>query len=165
MSTPSWDALYAELKLLARARLRRAAGPALLNTTALVHEGFLRFEQSGLAPEFASRGHFLAYAAKVMRSVLVDLAREQQAERRGGGQAPLTLATGALDSHAEPDVTAVHEALLALEQLEPRLAHVVEMRYFAGLSEAEIAPLLGLTERTVRRDWVKARALLRSMLQ
>lgn len=174
---PQFAELYEELKQIARARLRRAGPTRLhLNTTALVHESFLRLNRSDAGPEpgprsgphFASSGHFLAYAARVMRSVIVDLAREQAAEQRGGGQADLSLDTEGLaalpGASPEPAVLAVHEALLALQDLEPRLAQVVELRYFGGLSEGEIASNLGLTERTVRRDWQKARALLLSML-
>jgi len=157
-----YTALYGDLKRLAHGRLRQLPGGGL-NTTALVHESFLRLD--GRELHFSHEGQFLAYAAKVMRSVLVDLAREQGAERRGSGLAPLTLATEALLHIAqEPPLLEVHEALQSLEALEPRLAQVVEMRYFAGLSEAEIGAALGLAERSVRRDWVKARALLRSML-
>jgi RNA polymerase sigma factor (TIGR02999 family) len=173
-SSQRFAALYSELKLIARARLRRAGAAQLqLNTTALVHESYLRLLRSeaapaSAAPEFASPGHFLAYAARVMRSVVVDLAREQAAERRGGGQGALSLDTESLAAlpgpAPEPEALAVHEALLALQAVEPRLAQVVEMRYFGGLSESEIAAALGLTERTVRRDWLKARALLLSML-
>ncbi|MCV2364917.1 sigma-70 family RNA polymerase sigma factor [Paucibacter sp. DJ1R-11] len=166
---PQFEELYEELKQIARARLRRAGPTRLhLNTTALVHESFLRLNRSNAEPRFASSGHFLAYAARVMRSVIIDLAREQAAEQRGGGQADLSLDTEGLaalpGASPEPAVLAVHEALLALQDLEPRLAQVVELRYFGGLSEGEIACNLGLTERTVRRDWQKARALLLSML-
>jgi len=161
--------LYDELKRLAHARLRRA-GPVHqhLNTTGLVHESFLRLSRGDGRPEFPSPGHFLAYAARVMRSVIVDLAREQAADQRGGDLSWVHLDTEGLAAlpgpTPEPQVLAVHEALLALQALEPRLAQVVEMRYFGGLSESEIAASLALTERSVRRDWQKARALLLSML-
>jgi RNA polymerase sigma factor (TIGR02999 family) len=102
-----------------------------------------------------------------MRSVIVDLVREQQAERRGGGAAPVTLDTAVADALAGPDESEALQldaALTALAAVEPRLARVVEMRYFGGLGDAEIAQALDLTDRTVRRDWDKARLLLRSML-
>lgn len=166
----AWQAAYPELKKIARARLY-AAGPAAaagagLNTTALVNESFLRLAGRVEGLDFGSRGHFYAYAARVMRSVIVDLLREQQAERRGGGAPHVTLDTVVAGGLAVDDGEAlrVDEALRALAALEPRLAQVVEMRYFAGMSDTEIAAALGLTDRTVRRDWDKARLLLRSML-
>lgn len=170
-ATPEgWQAAYPELKKIARARLyaagRGAAGGAGLNTTALVNESFLRLAGRVEGLDFGSRGHFYAYAARVMRSVIVDLLRAQQTERRGGGATHVTLDTVVAGGLAADDGEAlrVDEALRALAALEPRLAQVVEMRYFAGMTDAEIADALGLTDRTVRRDWDKARLLLRSML-
>ena len=164
----SWDAAYPELKKIARARLHAAQhGAPGLNTTALVHESFLRLAGRLPSLQFASRGHFYAYAARVMRSVIVDLVREQAADRRGGGAAHVTLDTVVANGLAGADdaeALRVDEALTALATVEPRLAQVVEMRYFAGMTDAEIAQVLGLTDRTVRRDWDKARLLLRSML-
>ncbi len=172
---PAWAAAYPELKKIARARLH-AAGPAGapragLDTTALVHESFLRLAERLPALQFASHGHFYAYASQVMRSVIVDLVRAQQAQRRGGGLAAVTLDSAlaaALSTPAAADAEAealrVDAALTALADVEPRLAQVVEMRYFAGMNDLEIAQALGLTDRTVRRDWDKARALLRVML-
>ena len=174
----SWQAAYPELKKIARARLFAAGPQAGLNTTALVNESFLKLagRADGLAESpaqgqrFASRGHFYAYASQVMRSVIVDLVRERQAERRGGGVAHVTLDTAVANGLAnglaadEGEALRVDEALTALAAVEPRLAQVVEMRYFAGMSDAEVAGALGLTDRTVRRDWDKARLLLRAML-
>lgn len=174
----SWQAAYPELKKIARARLSAAGPQAGLNTTALVNESFLKLagRADGLAESpaqgqrFASRGHFYAYASQVMRSVIVDLVRERQAERRGGGVAHVTLDTAVANGVAnglaadEDEALRVDEALTALAAVEPRLAQVVEMRYFAGMSDAEVASALGLTDRTVRRDWDKARLLLRAML-
>jgi RNA polymerase sigma factor (TIGR02999 family) len=102
-----------------------------------------------------------------MRSVVVDLARERLAARRGGGAEMVTLDTNAIERHQTPALAQpldVDAALAALEAVDPRLAKVVEMRYFAGYTEVEIAEILGLTERTVRRDWQKAKLLLRSMI-
>ena len=166
----SWQAAYPELKKIARARLFAAGPQAGLNTTALVNESFLKLAgRAGAGPQglqFASRGHFYAYASQVMRSVIVDLVRERQAERRGGGVAHVTLDTGVANAVAvdEGEALQVDEALTALAAVEPRLAQVVEMRYFGGLSDADVASALGLTDRTVRRDWAKARLLLRAML-
>lgn len=153
--------LYTDLQRLARRQVRDAGHMTLLDTTALVHEAWLRLA-GGQGADFPDRRHFLAYAAQAMRSVVIDLVRARQAERRGGGQAHVTLNT-AIAEHlpeGDADVLRVHEALDELAQLEPRLAQVVEMRYFAGLREQEIAEALGVTERTVQRDWQKARLFL-----
>jgi RNA polymerase sigma factor (TIGR02999 family) len=153
--------LYADLQRLARRQMRNAGEMTLLDTTALVHEAWLRL--AGTADkDFPDRRHFLAYAAQAMRSVVIDLVRARQADRRGGGLAHLTLNTAVaeLAPQGDDDILRVHEALDELAQLEPRLAQVVEMRYFAGLLEQEIAQALGVTERTVQRDWQKARLFL-----
>lgn len=158
--------LYQDLRKLARSRLKRSEPITLLNTTSLVHESYLRFLNArGL--EFADRGRFFGYAASVMRSVVVDEVRKRRTERRGGSAEHIELDTGVADSaqQDEDQIIRVHEALEQLSALDPRLAHVVEMRYFAGLSEEEIAGILGITERTVRRDWDKARTLLFSALR
>lgn len=161
-----FERLYGELRRMAHSRLR-GGGPALLNTTALVHESFARLAECGHL-DVADRRHFLGYVARVMRSVIVDLAREQAAERRGGGAAHVALTTGAglglQASAADADVLRVHEALGELAAIEPRLAQVVEMRYFGGLEHAEIAEALGLGLRTVERDWERARSFLYASL-
>ena len=159
-------AAYPELRKLARSRLRDGGRCTVLDTTALVHESYLRFINGGqLRGE--TRRAFFAYASQVMRSVIVDTVRERMAERRGGGLAVLTLDTAQADNlpSSEAAVLEVHEALQSLAQVEPRLAQVVEMRYFGGYSEAEIGAALDLTERTVRRDWDKARLLLGAILR
>lgn len=158
--------LYPELRRLAASRMRQTDQRVLLDTTALVHECYLRLlKQEALA--LKDRQHFLAYSAKVMRSVVVDLAREQQAQRRGGDQAFVTLDTAAAQAlpSAHTEVLQVHEALQALAEVDPRLVQVVEMRYFVGLDNAEIAQALGLSTRTVERDWERARSFLYSALQ
>jgi RNA polymerase sigma factor (TIGR02999 family) len=153
--------LYVDLRRLARRQVRDAGHFTLLDTTALVHEAWLRVAGAQGA-DFPDRRHFLAYAAQAMRSVVVDLVRARRAERRGGGEAHVTLDTAVAEQlpQGDADVLRVHEALDELAQLEPRLAQVVEMRYFAGLREPEIAAALGVTERTVQRDWQKARLFL-----
>jgi RNA polymerase sigma factor (TIGR02999 family) len=153
--------LYAELKRVAHSRVRREGELTLLDTTALVHESYLRL-RCGPDLDFPDRHHFLAYASRVMRSVVVDLVRARQAGRRGSGEAPLTLSTTLMGHIADgrDEVLHVHEALESLASADPRLASVVEMRYFGGLSEREIAQALGVTERTVQRDWHKARLFL-----
>ena len=156
-----FSALYPELHALARARLRRNAPLTLLDTTALLHESYLRLVKVG-ALKVENRAHFLAYAARTMHSIVVDFARARLAERRGGGTDDLVLDTEiAANAHeAETEIVRVHEALTELAAVDPRIVQVVEMRYFGGMTEEEIGAALGITERTVRRDWEKARLLL-----
>ena len=154
-------AAYAELHRMAHARLRDGGRNTVLDTTCLVHESYLRFLRAGeLRAE--DRRAFFAYASQVMRSVIVNSVRERLAQKRGGDQSPLTLATnlGGDVADGEETVLAVHEALEALEKTDPRLAQVAQMRYFGGYSEQEIAETLDVTERTVQRDWEKARLIL-----
>lgn len=159
-------ATYRDLVGLARRRLAGGGRNTLLDTTSLVHESYLRFARSG-ALRVEDRQHFLGWAGRVMRSVIVDMARRRSAARRGGPGGRVTLTTGLADSREGPaeEILAVHEALDGLAALEPRLARVVELRYFGGLTEPEIAQVLEVTDRTVRRDWEKARLLLREALQ
>jgi len=161
-----FSAAYGELRKLARSRLRGGGRNTVLETTSLVHESYLRFLNSGQL-RIDNRKAFFAYASKVMRSVIIDTVRERQAERRGGNAEDLTLDTQLRDNlpAGEAEVLNVHEALLDLEQVEPRMAKVVEMRYFGGYSDSEIAETLDLTERTVGRDWEKARLMLKAMLR
>jgi RNA polymerase sigma factor (TIGR02999 family) len=156
-----FDELYQELRRLAHGKLARVRRPgATLSTTALVHEAFVKLESAGRVG-VRDREHFLALAARAMRQVLVDAARTRQAVKRGAGVAPLALdeAEPSIDDLVE-EVIAVDAALVRLETLDERLARVVEWRVFAGMSEDEIAGALGVTSRTVRRDWQKARAFL-----
>jgi RNA polymerase sigma factor (TIGR02999 family) len=155
-------AMYEDLHKLAHGRLQKSSRFAALDTTELVHESYLRFLKLGLL-EVDDRNHFLAYSARVMRSIIVDFVRARRASRRGSGAPHVTLKTDVIDQQVdspEDEIIRVSEALEELGKTEARLAQVVEMRYFAGLSEAEIAALLGVGERTVRRDWQKARLLL-----
>lgn len=157
--------LYSELRRLARSRLASGARPTLLDTSALVHEAYLRMQRGGVA--VADREHFLAYAATTMRSILIDFVRRRRAERRGGDQQHVTLDTLAaeqLGASTDDEILAVHEALESLTEVDVRLVRVVEMRYFAGLSDAEIGAALGVADRTVRRDWERARLLLAQIL-
>jgi RNA polymerase sigma factor (TIGR02999 family) len=162
-----FDATYPELRTQARARLRRGPRNTLLDTTSLVHEAFLRFSNSGRL-NLSDRQHFLRYASHVMRSVIVDVVRESLADRRGGGAEHVTLNTEVRDGAAmsnENEILGVHEALEELAKVDARLVQVVEMRYFAGMTEPEIAEALDVNERTVRRDWQKARLLLADALK
>jgi len=159
-------AAYGELRKLARARLYDGGRSTCLDTTALVHESYLRFLDSGQLRSLDRRA-FFAYAAQVMRSVIIDEVRERRAARRGGDQHRITLDSQVLEGvpQGEDEILRVNDALAALATDEPRLAQVVEMRYFGGYTEQEIAEALELTERTVRRDWEKARLLLAAMLK
>ncbi len=160
-----FGASYDELKKLARARLSRSGPLTLLDSTALVNEIWLRLSGKHIL-NVDTRRRFFAYASQVMRTVIVDQLRERNALRRGSGERMLTLNTALGDGIASDDeALQVHDALQSLAQLEPRLAQVVEMRYFGGMTEVEIGEVLELTERTVRRDWEKARLLLASMLE
>ncbi len=161
-----FERAYPDLRRLARSRLRDGGRNTLLDTTALLHESYLRFDQAGdLRPPDARA--FFAYAARVMRSVIIDAVRERRTERRGGGLAALTLDTQDLHAASEDgaEVLQVHEALLSLAAFEPRLAQVVEMRYFGGYSDQETAAALDINERTVRRDWEKARLILLALMK
>ena len=153
--------LYQELRQLAHSRLRKNEPITLLDTTSLVHETYLRVLRAGRL-EIADRAQFLAYSAHVMRSIVVDFVRQRRAERRGGGHHHKTLDTAAADAalSSEDEIIRVSDALDDLAKVDERLVKIVEMRYFSGLSEEDIAAALGVNERTVRRDWQKARMLL-----
>ena len=157
-------AMYAELRRLARARLRSGGRNTLLDTSSLVHESYLRFARAGQL-QLPDRVRFLRWAGRVMRSVIVDFARRRLAERRGGGKAVVTLSTdvGAVPA-GESEIIRVHDALEEMAAHDQRMATVVEMRYFAGMTESEIAEAVGVNERTIRRDWEKARLFLREAL-
>jgi RNA polymerase sigma factor (TIGR02999 family) len=158
--------LYPELHRLAHSRVRRSGDLTLLDTTSLVHESYLRFEKSG-ALALSDRSQFMAYAARVMRSVVVDLLRKRRTARGGGGSQHVELDETQLPAaeSRESEVLRVHESLGELEAIDPRLVRVVEMRYFAGMTEAEIAVAIGLAVRTVARDWEKARLFLHASLR
>jgi RNA polymerase sigma factor (TIGR02999 family) len=162
-----FDATYDELRIQARARLRRAAPSTVLDTTSLVHEAYLRFANSGRL-HVGDREHFLRYASHVMRSVIVDFVRERRAERRGGDAQHVTLNSeigAGVNAVNEDEILGVHEALEELARVDARLVQVVEMRYFAGMTDAEIAAALEINDRTVRRIWQKARLLLADALK
>jgi RNA polymerase sigma factor (TIGR02999 family) len=157
---------YDELRARARAQLRDGGRNTLLNTTVLVHESYLRFLNAGHLTG-AERGYFFSYAAQVMRSVIIDFARQRQTQRRGGDVVHVRMTTQfSEDLSAEEDqLVKINDALEDLQKLDARLVQVVEMRYFAGMTEPEIALALGVTDRTVRRDWQKARLLLAATLR
>jgi RNA polymerase sigma factor (TIGR02999 family) len=149
--------VYEDLRRLAQRQLRGGFGPASVRPTELVHEAYVKLSLSG-AVAATDRAHFLAIAARAMGQVLIDQIRNRKAAKRGGGWKRATLS----GSHWVTDID-VDELLSlnsALDELDPRQRQVVECRFFAGLEDREIAEALGVTERTVRRDWVKARAWL-----
>ena len=152
--------VYQELRRMAHARLRGEREGHTLDTTGLVHEAYLRLADR--APSACrDRAHFFALAVHAMRRVLVDYGRRHRALKRGGGRLPSLLdeQLATLEDRAEL-LLAVDEALDRLSALSERLGRVVECRYFAGLSEEETAEVLGVTPRTVRRDWIKAKGWL-----
>ncbi|WP_280152056.1 ECF-type sigma factor [Piscinibacter sp. XHJ-5] len=160
-----FELLYGEMRRIAHAKLRHRPDGVLLDTTSLVHEAYLRLlERDRL--QLNDRSHFLAYAARVMRSVVVDVVRENQAERRGGGHMFVTLDTAAGGVSTDGDaVLRIHESLEELSRIDERLVRVVEMRYFVGLDYQEISDALGVSVRTVERDWQKARSFLYEVLK
>ena len=161
-----FELLYPELRQIARRRLSRSARDGLIETTALVNECYLKFVQrDGLTPN--DRAHFLAYSATVMRSIIVDAARVARTDRRGGDAEQVTLSTDVIEALPGPadEILDVHAALQDLGRIDERLARVVEMRYFGGMEDAEIAEVMGVSKRTVSRDWDKARLLLAHALR
>jgi RNA polymerase sigma factor (TIGR02999 family) len=158
-----YAALYPELKRVARARLRQQGRGDSMGTTTLLHESFVRLVNAAEL-RLADRRHFFAYAARTMRNIIIDSAREHLADRRGGGAAHEPLGGDAAlqvaDTSSSDELLRVSEALLDLEKIDPDLAELVDMRYFGGYTEGEIAELQEVSERTVRRRWDKARAWL-----
>lgn len=153
---------YQELIAIARRERRRAGDAATLDTRAVLHEAFLRLAEQRQA-QWVDRPHFLAAAAVTMRRVLMDHVRRHMAIKRGGGRVTVTLDQAATVVDVRDDtLVALDDALTQLTVFAPRLARVVECRYFGGMTEPETAEALGVTERTVRRDWVKARAWLQT---
>jgi len=155
-----FDAAYPELRRLASAQLRRHAANSTLHTTALVHEAYLElFDQTRLAT--GDRVKFFGIAARAMRQILVDHFRRASAQKRGGGAEHIDLDGQQVAAGVRGDMLlALDEALERLEKISPRLASVVENRFFGGMTEIEVAELLGVTDRTVRNDWRKAKAWL-----
>lgn len=151
-----YPVVYDELRGVAARQLRRERPGHTLHPTALVHEAYLKM--AGSPAEASDRAHFLALAARAMRQILVDHARRRGARKRGGDWHPTTLTDGS--GSIELDPTELIALDRALETLDERQRQVVECRFFGGMEETEIAEALNVSERTVRRDWVKARAWL-----
>ena len=156
--------LYEELRAIAHFRLSSQPRGSTLETTALVHEAYLKIIDRSRA-DVRDRAHFLALASLAMRHLLVDRAKARATAKRGGARRHLTLDEENISEDAQPEaMLELDEALTHLATLEPRLARVVECRFFGGLTEEEVASALGITVRTVQRDWAKARVVLRRML-
>ena len=156
--------LYEELKRIAQRELRRGGREMTLGATTLLHEAYMSIsKREGL--EFPDRAHFMAYAARAMRRLVIDYARSRQSLKRGGefeiASLPADVPEHAVD-HAE--LERLSEAIERLARAEPRLAQVVDLKYFGGFSFADIAAMWGISERTVQRDWEKARLFLYRLL-
>lgn len=152
--------VYDELKRIARYHLRTAAADATLCTTELVHEAFLKLARDR-GTGWAGRAHFFGAASRAMRQVLVGFARQRRTLKRGGAWQAMPLHDGEAALQIEMDsILALDGALAQLEGLNHRLSRVVELRFFGGLPESEVAEMLGVSERTVERDWIKARMFL-----
>jgi RNA polymerase sigma factor (TIGR02999 family) len=159
-----FDSLYQELRALARRQIRRQGYGGTLDTGALIHEAYLKLAGNPRT-RVRDRGHFLALASRVMRQVVMDHTRRRLAAKRGGGliqMLPETIAEPAGD--AAEDLLALNEALERLDALDPRLAKLVDLRFFGGLSVEEAAEALEVSVATVKRDWLKARAFLYSKI-
>jgi RNA polymerase sigma factor (TIGR02999 family) len=157
--------IYDDLRAIAHMRIATEQDGHTLNTTAVVHEAYMRLARSD-APEWRDRAHFFAVASKVKRHVLIDYARKKRTEKRGGGVLPVPLLEG--DQPTDPpglDVLAVDEALTRLATHDPHLERLVECRFFGGMSMEETAEALGISVRTATRQWRRARAYLQQALQ
>lgn len=156
--------LYEDLRKAARRERRRAGKPLTWNTTALIHETYVKLYRH---QAWVSREQFMGFASTAMRHVLVDAARARLTQKRGGGsvRAPLDAADEVTIGGEDQEIVRLDDALGELARLDPELAHLVECRFFAGLDEVETGRVLGVTDRTVRRRWVQARAWLHRELQ
>jgi RNA polymerase sigma factor (TIGR02999 family) len=159
--------VYDRLRALARRQLRRLRPGQTLDTTALVHEAYLQLvDETGVS--WQDRSHFYAITARAMRRIIVDHLRHRHAAKRGGGQAALTLDAEVLAGRPQGDAElalAVDRALEVLSSFNERLTRLVECRFFAGMTEEETAEALGVSLRTVQRDWMRAKAWLRKELK
>lgn len=157
--------VYDELRVLAAAQLRGERADHSLQPTALVHEAYVRLAADDRTP-WQDRGHFFRAAARAMRRILIEHARRRRRKKRGGGRRRVSLGAIEASSWDEPeDLLALDEALRRLERRDPRSAEVVQLRYFGGFSVPETAEALGVSERTVNREWTFARAWLRAALE
>ena len=167
---PSFETLYAELRRMARRELFKGGQAAQISPTTLLHEAYL--QMSGRPDlQFADRAHFMAYAARAMRGIAIDHSRARSAQKRGGGLDITALDTFVAEHAMAPadaaaeDLECIGQAVERLAGIDARLAELVDLKFFAGLTFAEIAALRGGSERTAQRDWDKARALLHGLMQ
>jgi RNA polymerase sigma factor (TIGR02999 family) len=159
-----FGALYHELHRVARKQLHANAWGLTLGATTLLHEAYI--DLSGRANTFPDRAHFFAYAARAMRGLIIDYARERRAQKRGGQFHITSLDTNHADqADASEDLQPLADALDALASVEPALAELVELKFFCGFALTEIASMRGVSERTAQRDWNKARLFLREVMQ
>lgn len=160
-----YPVVYQRLQEIAHAHLARGAEGHTLSTTALVHEAYVKLVDANRI-DWQDRGHFLALSSRAMRQILIDYARKHQAQKRGGGLRRVDLDDERIPVAERAEaLVALDEALSRLAAFSPRLADVVEHRFFGGLTEEETARVLGVTDRTVRRDWIKARGWLQQALE
>ena len=156
--------VYSELRRLAKRHMRSERAGHTLQTTALIHEAYLRLIDADQV-QWRNRAHFFGIAARLMRQILVARARERGCQKRGGGAERVSLDEAmVIDERLDEDLVALDEALGELSQFDARMAQVVEMRFFGGLTEEEIAAALDVSTKTVRRDWRLARSWLRRKL-
>ncbi len=154
--------LYQELKRIAAIQRRRNHASDTMNTTAVVNEAWLRLNDCGVG--FENRHHFLAIAATAMKQLLIDEARKQLAQKRGGGVIQFTTLGNVSVQEEATWMLSLDNALDAMEKQLPRVHEVFQLRFFIGLTEQEVAEALDVTDRTVRRDWLKAKAMLAAVL-
>jgi RNA polymerase sigma factor (TIGR02999 family) len=161
-----FQALHGELRRLARGALWKYGGDVSLSATTVVHEAFISMTLAKAKAQFPDKARFLGYATQVMRGLVIDHVRQRKSDKRGGQYqfTPLDTQAAAVQEQGD-DVEQVHLALEALAATDPALAELVSLHFFSGLNFADIAALRGKTERTVQRDWQKARGLLRLSLQ
>lgn len=169
-NAPSFESLYGELRRMARREIYKGSPAAQMSATTLLHEAYL--QMSGRPDlQFADQAHFMAYAARAMRGIAIDHARARSAQKRGGGLHITALNTFVSDNAMAPadaaaeDLEQLGQAVERLAAIDARLAELVDLKFFAGLTFAEIAALRGGSERTAQRDWNKARALLHGLMQ
>jgi RNA polymerase sigma factor (TIGR02999 family) len=159
-----FSALYAELHRLARRELARNGSPATLGATSLLHQAYVDMAERG-STEFPDRHRFMAYAARVMRGLIIDYVRSGQAQKRGGLFELTSLPADAADAISADELSQVSAALDALAEIEPPLAEVVDLKFFCGFSFTDISAMQGVSERTVQRHWQKARVYLHQAIR